>query len=201
MLLCWLWVIQPALRDDDPALDPDGNDARYLRVQSRIYRLGLALIGVALLGSLLALITQTQNTGSALTLGHLFDVATSTRFGYYWMLRIVLLLALATAYNSPTIWDDPPPWPVALAALGVAGACLVPFALVATPPRNRSASRPPWRLTGCIWWARRPGSAGCWRCWAGWSTAYGAARAMAVVPSTRLRYHASQRWPSPVCCC
>jgi copper transport protein len=157
MLLCWLWVIQPALRADDPALDEDGNDARYLRVQSRMYRLGLTLIGVALLGSLLALITQTQNTGGAVTLGHLFDVATSTRFGYYWMLRIVLLLALATAYNSPTIWDDPPPWPVALSALGVAGACLVPFALVshaaAQPVGEQAAVAADWlHLVGAATW-------------------------------------------------
>jgi copper transport protein len=121
LLLCWLLVIQPASRDLD--------DAAYDRVQSHVYRLAIGATGVGLLGSLVALGVQTATVGD-LSLGNAWDVLIDTSWGFYWLARVALLAVLSVIFTTPTLWDDPPPRLPAVGGLVVAGAVLVPFALI-----------------------------------------------------------------------
>ncbi len=120
-VVCWLWVIRVAR---DP-LDDDGYD----RVQARVSTLILASVGVGILGSLIALAVQAQDTGDGLSVGTILDVLIDTRYGHLWAARVVLLLGLAAVAASDALWDEPPSMSTVVLALGLAAGAMLPYAL------------------------------------------------------------------------
>jgi len=121
-LVCWLVALRPAIRglDDEPAET----------VRDRAYSLAMAGVAVGVVGSLLALSVQSANAGNGYGPGGMYDVAFSTRWGQYWLARIVLLIVFAGALSLASLWDERPKTRDLLIALGTGLALLVPFALI-----------------------------------------------------------------------
>jgi copper transport protein len=133
--VAWLFVIRTAR---DP-LEFDLQD----RVQERVAMLMLASIGMALLGSVIALIYQTMSAGTGFSFGTLWNVLEGTRYGHLWALRVVILLGLIALITSDSLWDDPPRTPWAGLMLMLSGALLLPFSLnshAAAQPVGRAAA-------------------------------------------------------------
>ncbi|HUG14461.1 MAG TPA: copper resistance protein CopC [Thermomicrobiales bacterium] len=120
-LVCWFWVLRTAR---DP-LEDDAQD----RIQERIALLVLASIGVALLGSVVALVYQTMSSAGGFSLAALWDIVEGTRFGRLWIARVVLLLALAALATVDALWEDPPRPAFTAAALALCGAMFLTFSL------------------------------------------------------------------------
>jgi copper transport protein len=131
----WLVVIRTAR---DP-LEFDLQD----RVQERVATVILLSIGVALVGSGIALVYQVMNTGEGLSPGTLWNVLEGTRYGHLWALRVVILLALVALVTTDSLWEDPPRAPWAGLMLILSGTLLLPFALnshAAAQPAGRAAA-------------------------------------------------------------
>lgn len=134
-LAAWLWVLRPAVR----ALPDDPADT----VRDRTYSLTIVGVVVAAVGSLFALSVQSASSGGGYGPSGMLDVAFDSRWGTWWLARVVLLLALAGALSMSRLWDDPPGVVDGAIALGIAGMSLLPYALAshaASQPTGRPAA-------------------------------------------------------------
>lgn len=119
--VCWLFVLRTAR---DP-LEYDVQD----RVQERVALLMLAGAGVALLGSVVALVYQTMSAAGGFSFSELWTIVEGTRFGHLWIARVVLLLALAALVTYESLWDDPPSPLLAGLALALSGGVFLTISL------------------------------------------------------------------------
>jgi hypothetical protein len=117
-------------------LNEDAADA----VRDRAYSLTLLGVLVAAGGSLLALSVQAANAGNGYGPSGMLDVAFDTRWGTWWLARVVLLVMLAGALSLSSLWDDPPKTSDVLIALGIGGLALLPFSLASHAAANRRAA-------------------------------------------------------------
>ena len=130
----WLLVIRPALR---PVwqLGPDA--------VRRARRLMTAGLGLALGGSVMALILQAAATGDGLGAG-LRETLFETRFGTVWWLRVGLLGALGALLEIAAPWWFPRRHRVtAIGLIGLGAAATLPFSLVShanAQPVGRAAA-------------------------------------------------------------
>ncbi|RIK34742.1 MAG: hypothetical protein DCC58_21185, partial [Chloroflexi bacterium] len=103
---------------------------------------------MALAGSLVMLSVQSANAGGGYGPGGMLDVAFDTRWGTWWLARVVLLIVLAGALSITSLWDDPPKTRDAVVALLAAGLALLPFSLAshaaAQPVGKASAVATDW---------------------------------------------------------
>ncbi|HYI15032.1 MAG TPA: copper resistance protein CopC [Thermomicrobiales bacterium] len=120
-VICWLWVIRVAR---DPLDDDD-----YDRVQDRISTLIMASVGVGILGSLIALVVQAQDTGEGVSIGTILDILIDTRYGHLWAARVILLLGLAAVAASDALWEEPPATSTIILTLGLAAGAMLPYSL------------------------------------------------------------------------
>ncbi len=120
-LACWVWVLRPALS----SLDTE----RRERAIGRIVLTVVALGAVGLVGNLLHLIVQATATGDGWGPSVLLDVATGTRFGTLWIVRVALLIALVCAVGSRLPFVEPLRNGILLLIGGLSAAALLPFSL------------------------------------------------------------------------
>lgn len=119
-VICWFWVIRPAVG----VLDEE----RQQRVLARIRLLALASVGIAVLGSILALFIQSLTVGADISPSGLLGVLTESRYGHLWLARVGLLLVLGVYLYLPYGWRDdelPSRW----ISTGLALAAMLPFSL------------------------------------------------------------------------
>jgi copper transport protein len=119
--LNWLLVILPGI-DMLP-------DARRARISARASWLALTGIGVALLGSLVLLLSQALNAAGHISVGVLGNVLADTRFGMLWLARIPLLLLLGALLCWPRLWAERVPHRLVLLPVAVGLATALPFSL------------------------------------------------------------------------
>lgn len=120
-LACWVWVLRPALR----GLEAE----RREQAIGHIVLLVVVLGAVGLAGNLLHLIVQATATGDGWGPGVLLDVATGTRFGTLWIVRVALLVALVCAVGSRLPFVEPLRTGTLLLFGGLSAAALLPFSL------------------------------------------------------------------------
>ncbi len=130
----WRIVVRPALAP----VWPIGRDA--VRRARRVALFGLLLALAGSLGSLvLQAMTSVEPLGTAL-----ISTLTDTRFGYWWMIRVGLLVALAGALIFVAPWWFPRRQRVADGTLfALAAAAVLPFSMVshaAAQPLGRAAN-------------------------------------------------------------
>lgn len=119
----WLLVLRPAI---SPAWQAGP------RLVRRVRALTYVGVGIALVGSLLALYVQVDRVSES---GGFFSAIgttlADTRFGRIWIFRVALLLAMGVAYMGAAWW-----WPrreraMTVGMLGLAAVLPLPFALIA----------------------------------------------------------------------
>lgn len=133
-VLGWFWVIRPAIGILD--------EERQKRVLARIRMLALASVGIAVVGSILALFIQSLTVGADTSVSGILGVLTDSRYGHLWIARVVLLLATGVFLYLPYGWREdelPSRW----IATGLAVAAMLPFSLNshgAAPGEGRTAA-------------------------------------------------------------
>lgn len=137
---CWLWVVRSA--------SVGLSDERRRLLGARTQRLVLYGIGVAITGSLLALVLQVWGAGDGFRPGAFFNVIFDTRYGRFWLMRVSLALLLAWALMLDELWQDEISPRLSAGILALSGAALLPYALVshaaAFPTGSRTAIAMDW---------------------------------------------------------
>jgi len=121
-IVCWLLVIRFAREHLE-------EDEDYDRVQQRVSTLILASVGVGIVGSLIALGVQAQDSGDGFSIGTVTDILLDTRFGHLWAARVILMLGLAAVAASDYLWDEPVSLSTSVLSLGLAAGAMLPYSL------------------------------------------------------------------------
>lgn len=132
-LVTWFWVVRPAFG----TLASEHRTA----VGRRVRVAALASVGVALVGSFIALSVQASTVGSALSISDTVNVITDSRFGTLWLFRVGLLVALGIFVYLPHGWLDNPRG-IRWVGIGLAALVMLPFSLIshaAVPGAGRGA--------------------------------------------------------------
>ena len=120
-VVCWLWVIRIAR---DPL-----DDEHYDRAQERVSTLVMASVGVGILGSLIALGVQAQDSGEGVSVGTILDILIDTRYGHLWAARVILLLGIAAVAASDALWDETVSTSTVVLTVGLAAGAMLPYSL------------------------------------------------------------------------
>lgn len=120
-VLGWHWILHDALRGM--------RDEARQRAAGRVTLLAVVAIGLALTGSVLALLGETERVRGMISLDNLRWVLTTTRFGLLWALGVVLLLLLGAVLRRAGAIRETGSLSAALLASGLVGLTLVPFTL------------------------------------------------------------------------
>jgi copper transport protein len=117
----WLLVIMPGttMLEDD----------RRARIAARARRLALGGVGIALVGSVVLLLSQALNAASKIGLSVIWSVLSDTRFGTLWLVRLPLLGALAALFSWRLLWSTHAPRRSFIAPFVVGLATALPFSL------------------------------------------------------------------------
>ncbi|HET7034550.1 MAG TPA: copper resistance protein CopC [Thermomicrobiaceae bacterium] len=120
-LLNWLLVLRPAVAGlPELAIGAVG---------ARVRLLALAGAAVALVGSVLLLAAEAGHAAGTISPGSLVDFAHGTRFGWFWLARVALVLLTAVLASRPAAWSNRGRrwrW----LAVVLAGGLFLPYALV-----------------------------------------------------------------------
>ncbi len=120
-VFAWLWAIRPAMLE---------HGQRELPVARRRAR-GLALIGlgIAILGSILALSAQTIVVTLGFSVADVIDTLFSTQYGLFWGLRMLQFGMLGVILFSGALWRQSRVRRTGWVALGIAALALLPFSM------------------------------------------------------------------------
>lgn len=120
-IIGWFWVVRLAR---DPL-----DDEYYERVANHVSTFMLAVVGIGIVGSLISLGVQAQESGQGFSLGTIMDILLDTRYGNLWIARVILLLGLAALAASDILWEDPPRTSTVVLGVGLAAGAMLPFSL------------------------------------------------------------------------
>ncbi len=120
-VFAWLWVIRPTMMD---------HSQYVLQVARRRARnLALVGLGIAVLGSVLALVAQTIIVTLGLTIQDVTDTLFGTQYGLFWGLRILQFAMLGAILYSGALWRQTRVRRTGWLALGIALLALLPFSM------------------------------------------------------------------------
>jgi copper transport protein len=120
-VFAWLWVIRPTMLDHSQSV---------LQVARRRARaLALIGLGVAVLGSVLALVAQTMIVTLGFSIADITDTLFGTQYGLFWGLRMIQFLMLGAILYSGALWRQSRVRRTGWLALGIAVLALLPFSM------------------------------------------------------------------------
>jgi copper transport protein len=120
-VVAWLWVIRPALLERSQAL--------LVTARRRARWLSVIGLGIAVIGSLLALLSQTIVVTLGLSVTDIADTLFSTQYGLFWGLRMVQFAMLGAILYSAALWRQTRVRRTGWLALGIAVLALLPFSM------------------------------------------------------------------------
>lgn len=120
-LITWFVVIRPAFG----AIDEGGQRA----IRSAIWGLLLSALGIALVGSLFALVVQMMTVAGSFSFSAMVDLLGETSYGRAWLMRVAMLLALGVALGITRVGLADVARRVSLLICGLALVALIPYAL------------------------------------------------------------------------
>src|SRR6185437_15966400 len=117
----WLLVIMPGI-----AMLPD---EKRTRIANRARVLALSGIAVALVGSVVLLLSQALNAAGHIGFTVIWSVLSDTRFGTLWLARLPLLAALAALFWWKRLWSEQASRRIVIVPIIVGLAAALPFSL------------------------------------------------------------------------
>ena len=81
-------------------------DERRAQISSRLRQLALVGVATGLVGSLILLLSQSLSGSDSVGPHALWNVLSATRFGWYWLVRMALMLALGGALWRHRAWAE-----------------------------------------------------------------------------------------------
>ncbi len=118
----WLLAIAPAILPLP--------DDRRLQISHRLRQLALVGIVVSLIGSLVLLMSQSLSGSDSVGPHAIWNVLSATRFGWYWLARMLLLLLLGGALTRRASWLEGATWLNRTLPAGLSLLAPIPFSLV-----------------------------------------------------------------------
>lgn len=120
-VFAWVWVIRPTMMEHAQSI---------LQVsRQRARTLSLAGLGIAVMGSVLALVAQTIIVTLGLSIPDIMDTLFTTQFGLFWGLRILQFAMLGAILYSGALWRQSRVRRTGWLALGIALLALLPFSM------------------------------------------------------------------------
>ncbi|MGA7668936.1 MAG: CopD family protein [Nitrolancea sp.] len=145
----WLLAIAPAILPLP--------DDRRLEIAKRLRALALVGAAVALLGSAILLLSQSLASSDSVGPHAIWTVLSSTRFGWYWLVRMALLILLGGALWRREAWSEEARWLERIPVVVLMLLAPIPFSLVshaaAQPSGRPMAVAVDWLhlLSASIW--------------------------------------------------
>ncbi len=118
----WLLAIAPAILPLP--------DDRRAQISRRLRQLALVGIAISLLGSLILLASQSLSGSNSVGPHAVWNVLSATRFGWYWLARMLLLVLLGGAFARRASWSEEATWISRAFPAGLSLLAPIPFSLV-----------------------------------------------------------------------
>jgi copper transport protein len=120
-VFAWLWAVRPTMLEHAQSVLP--------MARRRARAVALMGLGVAILGSILALVAQTIIVTLGFSLDELGETLFGTQYGLFWGLRILQFVMLGAILYSGALWRQSRVRRTGWLALGIALLALLPFSM------------------------------------------------------------------------